>query len=140
MTTKAEPQSSAFPWLSTLKRWQTIVNTCNCDDVHHTDFISRWLVIARACFFSMTFTSGLSGVLLADRMGASAEHTLFKIWLDLLSVIGLLASHATNNLINDWTDTRRGADTEDYPRSQYSVHPVLGGLTTPENLLKAAFL
>lgn len=35
---------------------------------------------------------------------------------------------------------RSGVDTEDYPRSQYSVHPILGGLTTPGNLLKGALL
>jgi len=54
-------------------------------------------------------------------------------------VFGLIAAHATNNLINDWTDVRSGVDTEDYPRSLYSVHPVLGGLTTPNGLLKVAF-
>jgi 1,4-dihydroxy-2-naphthoate octaprenyltransferase len=138
-TTQAQshPTIGAIPLL---KRWQLAVDTCNCPDIHQADFITRWLVISRACVFSMTFTSALIGVLLAASIGAFAENTLFKIWLAFLCVVGLLAAHATNNLVNDWTDVRKGVDTEDYPRSQYSPHPILGGLTTPGNLLKGALL
>lgn len=121
-----------------LKRWQTAINTCNCPDIHEADTFTRWLVISRACVFSMTFTSGLIGVLLAASVGAFTENTLYKIWLALLCVVGLVFAHATNNLVNDWTDVRKGVDTEDYPRSQYSPHPVLGGLTTPNGLLKVS--
>ncbi len=121
-----------------VQQWSTAVNTCNCPDVHHANWFTRWLVISRACVFSMTFTSGLIGVLLAAAQGAFIENTLYKIFLALLCVIGLVFAHATNNLVNDWTDVRSGVDTEDYPRSQYSVHPVLGGLTTPGMLLKVA--
>ena len=135
--TQAQPTIHAMPLL---KRWQTAINTCNCPDIHEADTFTRWLVIARACVFSMTFTSGLIGVLLAAMVGAFTENTLFKIWLAFLSVVGLVAAHATNNLINDWTDVRKGVDTEDYPRSQYSPHPVLSGLTTPNGLLKVSFV
>jgi len=121
-----------------LRRWQIAMDTCNYPDIHHTDTITRWLVIARACVFSMTITSGLIGVLIALEMGAFAENTLARIVYAALSVIGLIAAHATNNLVNDWTDVRRGVDTEDYPRAQYSTHPVLGGLTTPARLLQVA--
>ncbi len=136
MTTR---DSSPVDSMPLVKRWSTAVNTCNCPDVQHADTFTRWLVISRACVFSMTFTSGLIGVLIAASLGAFAENTLFKIWLAFLCVVGLVAAHATNNLVNDWTDVRRGVDTEDYPRSQYSVHPVLGGLTTPGMLLKVSF-
>ncbi|MBI1278981.1 MAG: prenyltransferase [Anaerolineaceae bacterium] len=121
-----------------VQQWSTAVNTCNCPDVHHANWFTRWLVISRACVFSMTFTSGLIGVLLAVAQGAFVENTLYKIFLALLCVVGLVFAHATNNLVNDWTDVRKGVDTEDYPRSQYSVHPVLGGLTTPGMLLKVS--
>lgn len=121
-----------------LRRWQIALDTCNYPDVHHADVLTRWLVIARACVFSMTITSGVIGVLLALGMGAFAEDTLARIGYALLAVIGLIAAHATNNLVNDWTDVRRGVDTEDYPRAQYSTHPVLGGLTTPARLLQVA--
>ena len=121
-----------------LRRWQIALDTCNYPDVHHADTVTRWLVIARACVFSMTITSGLIGVLIALGMGAFAENTLARIVYAALAVIGLIAAHATNNLVNDWTDVRRGVDTEDYPRAQYSTHPVLGGLTTPARLLQVA--
>lgn len=134
---QAQPTIHAMPLL---KRWQTAINTCNCPDIHEADTFTRWLVISRSCVFSMTFTSGLIGVLLAASVGAFTENTLFKIWLAFLCVAGLVMAHATNNLINDWTDVRKGVDTEDYPRSQYSPHPVLGGLTTPNGLLKVSFV
>jgi 1,4-dihydroxy-2-naphthoate octaprenyltransferase len=135
--TQAHREIDSMPLL---KRWQTAINTCNCPDIHEADTFTRWLVISRSCVFSMTFTSGLIGVLLAATTGTFTENTLFKIWLAFLCVIGLVFAHATNNLINDWTDVRKGVDTEDYPRSQYSVHPVLGGLTTPNGLLKVSFV
>lgn len=123
-----------------LKRWALALNTCTCPDVHLADPFTRWIVIARACVFSMTVMSGLIGVLLAALAGAFVENTLFKLWLALLCVVGLVLAHATNNLVNDWTDTRRGVDTEDYPRAQYSVHPVLGGLTTSARLLQVSLV
>ncbi len=134
--TQSQPLTHSMPLV---QRWSTAINTCNCPDVHHADTFTRWLVISRACVFSMTFTSGLIGVLLAAAQGAFVENTAFKLWLAFLSVIGIVFAHATNNLINDWTDVRRGVDTEDYPRSQYSTHPVLGGLTTPARLLQVSF-
>ncbi len=137
MTSDAHTPATIGQW-PLLKRWTTAVNTCNCPDVHQADTLTRWLVIARACVFSMTFMSGLIGVLLAALQGGFDDRPLVRLWLGALSVIGLVAAHATNNLVNDWTDVRSGVDTEDYPRSQYSTHPVLGGLTTPDRLLAVA--
>ncbi len=136
MATQTQAKVETMPLV---QRWATAINTCNCPDVHHADTFTRWLVISRACVFSMTFTSGLIGVLIAAGMGAFVENTLFKLFLGLLCVVGLVFAHATNNLVNDWTDVKKGVDTEDYPRSQYSTHPVLGGLTTPGMLLKVSF-
>lgn len=132
-TTQATVRATPLP-----RRWRVALDTCNYPDVHHADVLTRWLVIARACVFSMTMMSGVIGVLLALEMGAFAEDTLARIVYAALAVIGLIAAHATNNLVNDWTDVRRGVDTEDYPRAQYSPHPVLGGLTTPARLLQVA--
>ena len=103
-------------------------------EVRSADPISRWLVISRACVVSMTLSSALIGVLLALEKGAVS-------WLAaVLCTVGLLAAHLSNNMLNDWTDTRRGVDTEDYPRVQYSTHPLLGGLTTPARLLAASLV
>jgi 1,4-dihydroxy-2-naphthoate octaprenyltransferase len=111
-----------------------VINGCNVPAIELADGITRWLVISRACVLPMTITSGLIGALLA------AEAGTFNVLPALLALIGLAAAHGANNLINDWTDVRRGVDTEDYPRAQYSTHPILGGLTTPVGLLRAALL
>ena len=124
--------------LSMLGRWRSAIQRCNVPDIAHADFIARWLVIIRACVFSMTLTSGIIGALLAAELGGKFGWT--EAWYALLAIIGLLAAHATNNLVNDYVDTRRGVDTEDYPRGQYATHPLLGGLTTPNRLLIGAVL
>jgi 1,4-dihydroxy-2-naphthoate octaprenyltransferase len=134
-TTQIDAKAHALPLL---KRWQIAIDSCNAPDIHSTDTLTRWLVISRACVFSMTLTSSLIGVLLAASLDAFTERPLLKVWFAFLVVIGLLAAHASNNLVNDWTDVKRGVDTEDYPRAQYSPHPVLGGLTTPGTLLRVA--
>ncbi len=119
------------------KRWQTVLNGCNIPQIEIADGVTRWLVIARACVFSMSFTSGMLGLLIAaeqvQKLGGSVN------WLmGILAVIGVVVAHASNNLLNDYFDVRHGVDTEDYPRAQYSVHPILGGLTTAKGLLVAA--
>ena len=124
--------------LSLLARWRVAIQQCNVPDIQHADFVSRWLVIMRACVFSMTLTSGVIGALLAAEMGAHFGWAEFGY--ALLAIVGLLAAHGTNNLVNDYVDTRRGVDTEDYPRGQYATHPLLGGLTTPDRLLIGAGL
>jgi 1,4-dihydroxy-2-naphthoate polyprenyltransferase len=115
-------------------RWGTILKGCNLPDIENADFVSRWLVISRACVLSMTVTSGLIGVLFAYIGTDGAFNWLAAV----LCVVGIVFAHLSNNLINDWTDTRLGVDTEDYPRAQYSTHPILGGLTTAKGLLVGA--
>jgi len=115
-----------------LKRWAMAFNGCNVPEVEKADWFSKWLVISRACVFSMTITSGLFGILIAT------AHGKVNWFYAFLSLLGLILAHASNNLINDYIDVKNGVDTEDYPRAQYSTHPILGGLTTPGELLKAA--
>ncbi|MCL7451856.1 MAG: prenyltransferase [Anaerolineae bacterium] len=117
-----------------LAQWREALNGCNVDDPAQADPLTRWLVISRACVFSMTVISVLIGVLLAAADG-------YYSWgLAFLSLVGLVAAHAANNLLNDYLDVKNGVDTEDYPRAQYSPHPLLGGLTTPGRLLQAVLL
>ena len=116
------------------KQWTQALRGCNVDDPAQAGPITRWLVISRACVFSMTVISVLIGVLLAAADG------YYSWWLACLSLVGLVAAHAANNLLNDYLDVKNGVDTEDYPRAQYSPHPLLGGLTTPRNLLLATLL
>ena len=117
-----------------LRRWASALRGCNVPEVRSADPLSRWLVISRACVVSMTLSSALIGVLLALEKGAVSWTAA------VLCTVGLAAAHLSNNMLNDWTDTRRGVDTEDYPRAQYSTHPLLGGLTTPARLLAASLV
>ncbi|RLQ21340.1 prenyltransferase [Seongchinamella sediminis] len=70
----------------------------------------------------MTFTAAALGGLMAWRAG------LFQWDLWLATVIGLMFAHATNNLLNDYTDSRRGIDKDNYYRNQYGVHVLEDGL------------
>ena len=131
MTTVNEIKKHPLPLI---KRWLMVINGCNVPELELADNVTKWLVISRACVFSMTFTSAIIGVLLA------AIYSEVNWFYAFLSVIGIVIAHAANNLINDYTDVKRGVDTEDYPRAQYSPHPILGGLTTPKGLLRAALI
>jgi 1,4-dihydroxy-2-naphthoate octaprenyltransferase len=117
-----------------LADWKEALSGCNVDDVAAADPVTRWLVISRACVFSMTISSALIGVLLAAADG------YYRWFLAFLCLVGLVGAHAANNLINDYLDVKNGVDTMDYPRAQYSPHPLLGGLTTPGHLLAAVLL
>ena len=114
--------------------WAQALRGCNVDDASTADPIARWLVISRACVFSMTIFSALIGTLLAAADG------YFRPGLALLCLTGLVAAHAANNLLNDYLDVKNGVDTEDYPRARYAPHPLLGGLTTPRRLLGAVLI
>ena len=56
----------------------------------------------------------------------------------LLLVIGLIMAHATNNLLNDYTDHVRGVDKDNYFRAQYGPQPLEHGLMTTRQLLTYA--
>ena len=49
--------------------------------------------------------------------------------------VGLLLAHATNNLVNDLTDYRKGVDRDNYFRARYGPHPLEHGLLTVRQLV-----
>ena len=49
-----------------------------------------------------------------------------------------MLSHATNNLLNDYTDYVRGVDQDNYYRAQYGPQPLVHGLMTQKQLLSYA--
>lgn len=77
--------------------------------------VTRWLIAVRASVLIMTFSSAAIGGLLAVLAGG------FNLWIFTLTATGLLLAHATNNLINDYVDSIRGIDTDNYHRTQYGV-------------------
>lgn len=98
----------------------------------HLDVISRWLISTRAAVLVMTFLSAAIAGILAVQAG------LFDLWLWLLMTIGLLLAHATNNLLNDYTDFVKGVDKDNYYRAQYGPQPLVHGLMTRRQLLTYA--
>jgi 1,4-dihydroxy-2-naphthoate octaprenyltransferase len=53
----------------------------------------------------------------------------------LLVVLGLVLAHATNNLLNDWTDSKKGIDKDNYFRTQYGPQPLEAGFLSESALL-----
>ena len=113
-------------WLLALKtmpqvdksRWQTL------------DIVAKWLIASRASVLVMTFTSCAIGGILAWQDG------LFNGYYFCLTLLGLLLAHATNNQLNDLTDTVRGIDNGNYFRNHYGTHVLEHGLMTRKQLLK----
>jgi len=122
--------ATAAPGLSgLLDSWRQIVSTGNLPRDRAMDPVSRWLLITRACVFSMTLTSALIGGLLAAATAPVVAWGYFA-----LAVVGLMVAHATNNMINDYFDTLGGVDTAEYTRALYAPHPLLSGLISKRGL------
>jgi 1,4-dihydroxy-2-naphthoate octaprenyltransferase len=96
------------------------------------DVISKWLISTRAAVLIMTFLSGAFAGIFAFRAG---QFDLVK-WL--LVTVGLIFSHATNNILNDYTDYARGVDQDNYYRAQYGPQPLVHGLMTKRQHLTYA--
>ena len=80
----------------------------------------------------ITFISaGIAG-LLAVRDGG------FDLAIWSAVTLGLLLAHATNNLLNDFTDHVKGVDRDNYFRAQYGPHPLEHGLMSRRELLTYA--
>jgi 1,4-dihydroxy-2-naphthoate octaprenyltransferase len=86
------------------------------------DLIARWLVATRAAVFLMTAVSAGVGGMLALRDGN------FHTARFIVCLVGLVFAHATNNLINDLTDSFTGVDKDNYFRTQYGPQPLEAGL------------
>lgn len=115
-------------WLKALR----VIPRLDRSEWQKLDLISRWLVSTRAAVLVMTFISAAVAGLLAARDGSFD----FGRWL--LLVIGLVFAHATNNLLNDYTDFKRGVDKDNYFRTQYGPQPLEAGLMSQRELLTYA--
>lgn len=108
--------------------WAQALNTMpklTADEWGRLDVVARWLIATRASVLFMTFMSAALGGLLAAADGRFS----WSLWL--ICCLGLVFAHATNNLLNDYTDSRRGIDKNNYYRNQYGVHVLEDGLLSP---------
>ena len=117
---------------SVVDTWRKILANGNIPAGRRIDAVSRWLLITRACVFSMTVTSALIGGLLAATTAPRPRWGYFA-----LALLGLVIAHAANNMINDYFDTTGGVDTEEYTRALYAPHPLLSGLISVNGLRAA---
>ena len=115
-------------WVQALR----VIPRLSRDEWARLDVISRYLVAARGAVLVITFISAGVGGLLAARDGT------FDPLLWTLCTVALLLAHGTNNLVNDWTDYRKGVDRDNYFRTQYGPHPLESGLMTSRALLSYA--
>jgi 1,4-dihydroxy-2-naphthoate octaprenyltransferase len=102
------------------------------DEWKGLDVISKWLIATRSAVLVITFISTAIAGLLAYRDGK------FNLGLWLVLTVGLLMAHATNNLLNDWTDYVKGVDKDNYFRAQYGPQPLEHGLMSVRELLTYA--
>jgi len=99
------------------------------DEWEHLDIISRWLISTRAAVLVMTFLSAAIAGILAYQSGR------FHLGLWSLMALGLILAHATNNLVNDFTDYLKGVDQDNYYRAQYGPQPLVHGLMDRRGML-----
>jgi 1,4-dihydroxy-2-naphthoate polyprenyltransferase len=130
--TDVPPVDTAPSAPSVVDTWRKILASGNIPEGRRIDAVSRWLLITRACVFSMTVTSALIGGLLAAATAPHADWVYFG-----LALLGLVVAHAANNMINDYFDTTGGVDTEEYTRALYAPHPLLSGLISVGGLRAA---
>ncbi len=116
---------NASMWLKALR----VIPRINKEEWDGLDVISRWLISTRAAVLIMTFFSAAIAGIFAWRDGSFH----FGRWA--LLVVGLVFAHATNNLINDFTDYKRGVDKNNYFRTQYGPQPLEQGLMTIRTLM-----
>ncbi len=102
------------------------------DEWQRLDLVSKWLISTRAAVLVMTFLSGALAGILAFQNGK------FDLGLWVLVTLGLILAHATNNLLNDYTDYSRGVDQDNYYRAQYGPQPLVHGLMSKPELLTYA--
>ena len=115
-------------WLKALR----VIPRIDKDEWNELDIISKWLISTRAAVLIMTFLSAALAGIFAARVGQ------FDFGLWLLITLGLILSHATNNLLNDYTDFVKGVDQDNYYRAEYGPQPLVHGLLTKRQLLTYA--
>lgn len=115
-----------------------LLRTCDCEGSDRLTGAALWWMAVRPCVFPMTIIAVLIGILLA---AAAGPFGWAQAGLSLLVLIGSVAAHAGNNLLNDYIDVHEGIDRAGYFRTEYAPHPILSGqLTKNQVLLGAAVL
>ncbi len=105
-------------WIKALK----VIPQINKEEWNKLDIFSRWLIASRGAVFVMTAIAACIGGLLAYRYGN------FSLSIFICTLLGLVLAHATNNMLNDYVDSKKGIDKNNYYRAMYGPHPLEHGL------------
>jgi len=98
------------------------------------DLFGRWLIAIRAAVLVMTLLATIISGVFAHQHGRMDWARFGMV------ALGLLAAHATNNILNDLSDHRRGVDKDNAFRTRYGTQPVEEGLISPgQSTLLAIF-
>ena len=108
----------------------TLVKMDSKDEWDRLDVVSKWLIATRSAVTTVTLYAGVIAGLLALREG------YFAVVPWLIVTVGLFLAHGANNLLNDYTDFRRGVDQGNYFRTQYGVHPLVQGFWVQSQQLR----
>jgi 1,4-dihydroxy-2-naphthoate octaprenyltransferase len=90
-----------------------------------------WVMAARV----RTLPAAVAPVLVGTSLALGAGH--FNVWAFLAALFGALFIQVGTNLSNDYSDARRGADTED---RLGPVRVTAGGLVPPRQVLVATYI
>lgn len=131
METTAERGAIARPKSPYLQ----LLQTCDCDGSDRLTGAALWWMAVRPCVFPMTAIAVLIGILLAASAGPFGWRELA---LGAVVLLGALAAHAGNNLLNDYIDVHEGIDKQGYFRTEYAPHPILSGQLSERQVLWGA--
>ena len=98
------------------------------------DPVSRWLISTRAAVLLMTLFAAIIAGIYAQIEGG------FNWTRFVVMSLGLVLAHATNNILNDLSDHRRGVDKDNAFRTQYGTQPVEQGLMSMGESRKMALI
>lgn len=112
-----------------------LLRTCDCEGSDRLTGAALWWMAVRPCVFPMTAFAVLIGILLA---AAAGPFGLAQAGLAVAVLIGTVAAHAGNNLLNDYIDVHEGIDRAGYFRTEYAPHPILSGQLTANQVLFGA--
>ena len=128
-------QSDAAAAVGRRNVYAELLRTCDCEGSDTLTGAALWWMAVRPCVFPMTAIAVLIGILLA---AAAGPFGLAQAGLAVLVLVGSVAAHAGNNLLNDYIDVHEGIDRQGYFRTEYAPHPILSGQLTKNQVLFGA--
>jgi 1,4-dihydroxy-2-naphthoate octaprenyltransferase len=124
--------------MSTISFWiksLTVIPQVSKEEWISLDIISKWLVATRSAVFIMTAISSAIGGMLAYYYTGTFNAGNFFVCM-----LGLVFAHASNNLLNDLIDYKKGIDNNNYYRTLYGPQIVEKEYTTRNTFYRYIFV